>query len=57
MRLYRSHNQIVPKTYLDIGSGIRLVYKLAKSLTKISSKVHKPKTYNEAINNLIYRNK
>lgn len=33
------------------------MYKFAKSVTKISSKIHKPKTYNEAINNLIHDNR
>lgn len=36
---------------------VRLMHKFAKSVTETNSKVQKPKTYNEAINNLIYRNR
>lgn len=33
------------------------MYEFAKSVTEISSKMQEPKTYNKAINNLIYGNK
>lgn len=33
------------------------MHKFAKLMTKISSKMHKPKTYNKAVNNLIYNNR
>lgn len=36
---------------------VRPAYKIAKSITKTSSKVFKPKTYTKAIKNLIYRNR
>ena len=36
---------------------IKLIYKFAKSVTKTSTKVREPKTYNEAINDLIYSNR
>lgn len=36
---------------------VRFVYKSAKSVTKTSSKVQEPKTYNKATHNLIYRNR
>lgn len=36
---------------------LKLVNKFAKSVTETSSKVHEPKTYNEAINNPIHGNK
>lgn len=57
MRLDKFYNPIMLRTDLDIGSDIRLICKLAKFLTETSSKVYKPKTYDEVINNLIYRNK
>lgn len=47
----------MPKIDLGIDSGIILIHKLAKSMTEMSSKVYKPKTYNEIIDNLIHRNK
>lgn len=43
--------------YQDISLGIRLIYKLAKFLTQNSNKVHKPKTYDKLIDNLIYENR
>lgn len=57
MRLDKSHDSTVSRTDLGIGSGVRFARKFAKSLTKTSSKVYKPKTYNEAIDDLIYRNR
>lgn len=57
MRRNRSHNPTVPRTDLDTSLGVKIACKLAKSLTEISSKVHKPKTYNEAIDNSIYGNR
>lgn len=32
-------------------------YKVAKSVTEISNKIHEPKTYNDAINDLIHDNR
>lgn len=41
-----------------LGDGfVRPAYEFAKSVTETSSKVQKLKTYNEAINNPIHRNK
>lgn len=57
MRLNRSHNLTVPRTDLDKGSNIKLAYKLTKSLTETSNKVHKLKTYNKAIDDPIYKYK
>lgn len=57
MRLAQFDNLIMPKTDLGIESGVRLLYKLTKSLIETSNKMHKPKTYNEAINNLIYESR
>lgn len=57
MRLAKFYNLIVPKTDLGTGSGVRPIRKLAISLIEINSKIHKPKTYNEAIDNPIYGNK
>lgn len=36
---------------------VRSLYKFVKLVTKTGSKVQKPKTYNESINNLSYVNK
>lgn len=36
---------------------VRLAYKFAKSVTKTSSKVQEPKTYDKATHNLIYGNR
>lgn len=36
---------------------IKLVVKFVKSVIKTNNKVHKLLTYNEAINNLIHKNK
>lgn len=57
IRLDRSHNLTMSKTNISIGSGVKPAHKLVKSLTETSNKVHKCKTYNEAIDNLIYENK
>lgn len=57
IRLAKSYNPIVLKTDLDTGSGVKLVCKLAKSLTETSSKIYKPKTYDKVIDNSIYKNK
>ena len=57
MRIAKSYDLTVPRTNLGTGSSIKPVCKLAKSLTETSSKVHKSKTYDEAIDNLIYRNR
>lgn len=48
-------DEIWSKNFLD--GLIKLVQEFAKSITKINSKVHKPKTYNEPINNLINKNR
>lgn len=57
MSLDKAHNPIVPRTDLGIDSGIKLAYKLAKSLIKTSSKLYKPKTCDEVIDNPIYKKK
>lgn len=57
MRLAKSHSPKVLRTDLGMGLGIRFVCKLAKSLIKTGNKVHKPKTYNKAINDLIHGNR
>lgn len=36
---------------------VRSAYEFAKSVTKTSSKIREPKTYNEAINDPIYGNR
>lgn len=36
---------------------VKPIYKFAKSVTKTSSKVWEPKTYNEAINDFIHNNR
>lgn len=56
MRLDRSYNLTIPRTNLSTGSAIRPLCKLAKFWGETSSKMHKPKTYNEAIDNSIYGN-
>lgn len=53
-----------PKTNLGRTLGenllkkqlIRSMYEFAKLVTKTSSKIQEPKTYNKAINDLIYGN-
>lgn len=57
MRLNKTHNLMILKTDLDIGFVIRFLLKLAKFLIKTSINMHKPKTYNEVMNNLIHGNK
>lgn len=57
MRLAKSHSPSVLRTDLGMDLGIRSVCKLAKSLIKTGNKVHKPKTFNKAINNLIHGNR
>lgn len=60
-----SYNLLIQKPKTDQGwtlgkSPLELVrptYKLAKSMTKTNSKLHELKTYNKAINNLIYGNR
>lgn len=39
MRRNRSHNRIIPRKDLDIGSSVRFTYKFVKSLTKTGSKI------------------
>lgn len=56
IRLAKCHNLTVPKIDLGTGSGVKPAHKLAKSLIETSSRVHEPKIYNEAINNLIHGN-
>lgn len=58
IRLNKPQNLfLISKIDLGIGFDIKLIYKFTKSITKISSKLHKPKIYNEVINHLIYRNR
>lgn len=57
MKLAKFNNSIVPRTDLGIGLDIKLECKLIKSLIKTNNKMHKPKSYNKAIANLIYGNK
>lgn len=57
IKLYKSHNPFILRANLAINSDIKPICKLVKSLIDISSKVYKLKTYDKAINNLIYRNK
>lgn len=57
MRLNKSHNLTMPRIDLGTDLDVKPVYNPAKSLTKISNKVYEPKTYDEAINNLIYKNR
>lgn len=56
VKLDRSYDPTMLRTDIDTGSGVRPTRKLAKFLIETSSKVHEPKTYNEAINNTIYGN-
>lgn len=53
----KSQDLTVLRTNLGTGSSIKSIRKLAKTLTETSNKMHKPKTYNKTIDNLIYRNK
>lgn len=54
-----------PKTNLEKISSknflgnklVKLAYEFAKLFTKTNSKMREPMTYNEAINNTIYKNK
>lgn len=59
MRLNKSQDLIKIRSRIDLDPSIniRLAHKLAKSITDTSSKVHKPKIYDEAINELMYRNR
>ena len=57
IRLAKIYNLTIPRIDLNMSSDIKLIRKLAKSLIEISKKVHKPKTYDKAINNLIYGNR
>lgn len=57
IKLIKSYNLIMPKTDLGIGSGIKLACKFTKFLTEISSKMYELKTYNQAIDNLLYKNR
>lgn len=66
MRTKNSHNQLkIGKPRINLADTsnkipakmlVRLMQEFAKSVTKISSKVHKPKNYNEVINDAIHRN-
>lgn len=53
MRLAKFYNLTMSKIDLGTGSDVRSACKLVKFLTEINKKMHDPKTYNEAINNLI----
>lgn len=57
MRLNKSHNLTMPRIDLGTDLDVKLVYNPVKSLTKISNKVYEPKIYDEAIINLIYKNR
>lgn len=57
IKLNRFHNLTVSKIDLNRYSGVKLAYKFAKSLTKTSSKIYKLNTDNNAIDNLIQRNR
>lgn len=57
MRLAKFYNPTMLKIDLGTNSSIRLICKLIKSLTKSNGKVHKPKTYDKVIDNLIYKNR
>lgn len=46
-----------PRTDLGTSLGISLIYKVTKSTIETNSKVYKPKTYYEAIDDLILGNK
>lgn len=54
IRLAKIHNLTVPRTDLSMGSGVKPIHKLAKSLIETSSKVHELKTYDKAIDNPIH---
>lgn len=56
MRLIKFYNLIMLKIDLDTGSDVRSACKFIMSLTKTSSKVYKPKTYDKVIDDLIYGN-
>lgn len=56
MKLDRSYNLTIFWIDLSTNLDVRLVYELTKSQTKISNKIYEFKTYNETINNLIYKN-
>lgn len=64
MKIYLLHN-LKPKTDLGRTPGknslsdrlVKPLYKFAKSVTEISSKVQEPKTYDKAINDSIYGNR
>ena len=67
VKIETPHNQIVWKSKIDIDGTldinpstkelIKLIKKFAKSVTETSSKVQEAKTYDEIINDLIYKNK
>ena len=63
IRIHPPHN---PKPRIDLGgiSGknpadglVRFAQELAKSVTETNSKMREPKTYDEAINNPVHRNR
>ena len=63
MRIHPPHDS-KPRIDLDVSSGknpadglVRPVRELTKSVTKSSSKVREPETYDEAINNLVHGNR
>lgn len=66
IRTENPHNQLVQRRKTDLGGTIgkipserliRPARKVAKLVTKTSSKVQEPKTYNETINNLVHGNR
>lgn len=64
MRIYVLCN-LMPRTDLDKISSknflenklVKPAYKFTKSIIKTSSKIHEPKTYDDAINDFIYGNR
>ena len=65
IRIEAFHNQLIPKLRINwdgtLGKNpeglIRPAYKLAKSVTKTSSKIWELKTYDETISNFIHGNR
>lgn len=55
MRLAKFYNLNMPRIDLGMGSNVKPAHKFAKFLIQTSNKVHKCKTYDKAIDDLIYR--
>lgn len=56
-KLKTNLGEIPGKNFLVKNELVRLTYKFVKLVTETSSKIQKLETYNEATNNLIYRNR